>query len=46
MMNTQACQDALTSYYGQEYKDFTLPSDAENVDKYVANPLGNTQAIV
>lgn len=42
----QACQDALTSYYGQEYKDFTLPSDAENVDKYVANPLGNTQAIV
>ncbi|EPB84156.1 hypothetical protein HMPREF1544_09078 [Mucor circinelloides 1006PhL] len=46
MAEFRACQDALTSYYGQEYKDFTLPSDAENVDKYVANPLGNTQAIV
>ncbi|KAK4516033.1 uncharacterized protein ATC70_010994 [Mucor velutinosus] len=46
MAEFRACQDALTSYYGKEYKDFTLPSDAENVDKYVANPLGNTQAIV
>ncbi|KAI8638895.1 ribonuclease III domain-containing protein [Parasitella parasitica] len=46
MAEFRACQDALTSYYGQECKDFTLPSDAENVDKYVANPLGNTQAII
>ncbi|CEP11810.1 hypothetical protein [Parasitella parasitica] len=46
MAEFRANQNALISYYGQEYKDFTLPSDAENVDKYVANPLGNTQAIV
>lgn len=46
MAEFRACQDALTRYYGQEYKDFTLPSDAENVDKYTANPLGNTQAII
>ncbi|KAG2229135.1 hypothetical protein INT48_005073 [Thamnidium elegans] len=46
MAEFRACQDALTSYYGQEQKDFTLPSDAENVDKYTATPLGNTQAII
>ncbi len=45
-IHIQACQDALISFYGQEQKDFTLPSDADRVDKYVASPLGNTQAIV
>ncbi|KAI8383990.1 ribonuclease III domain-containing protein [Blakeslea trispora] len=46
MAEFRACQDALISFYGQEQKDFTLPSDADRVDKYVASPLGSTQAIV
>ncbi|RCH78450.1 hypothetical protein CU098_007496, partial [Rhizopus stolonifer] len=46
MAEFRACQDALVSFYGKEQKHFTLPSDAENVDKYTPSPLGNTQAIV
>ncbi|KAI9474255.1 MAG: ribonuclease III domain-containing protein [Benjaminiella poitrasii] len=46
MAEFRACENALIDYYGQEYKDFILPSDADKVDRYTPAPLGNTQAII
>jgi hypothetical protein len=42
----QACQDVLTQYYGQEQKDFVLPSDAHKVDQYTATPLAQSEVMI
>ncbi|CAO3680462.1 unnamed protein product [Rhizopus stolonifer] len=42
MAEFRACQNALSSHYGQEHKNFTLPSD----EKYTPAPLGTSQALV
>ncbi|KAI8331728.1 ribonuclease III domain-containing protein [Chlamydoabsidia padenii] len=46
MAEHRACRDALVKHYGQEQKDYSLPSDAHLVDTYVPPVLGDTEAIV
>ncbi|KAI8986043.1 ribonuclease III domain-containing protein [Pilobolus umbonatus] len=46
MAEFRACQDALTKHFGREEKNFTLPSDADKVDNYLAKPLADTAPII
>ncbi|EIE76439.1 hypothetical protein G6F46_000486 [Rhizopus delemar] len=46
MAEFRACQNALINHYGQEQKDFILPSDADKVEKYTPAPLGTSQALI
>ncbi|KAI8881955.1 ribonuclease III [Backusella circina FSU 941] len=46
MAEFRACQDALTQYYGQEQKNFVLPSDAHKVDQYDASPLAQIEVMI
>ncbi|KAF9987456.1 hypothetical protein BGZ65_003556 [Modicella reniformis] len=47
MAESRANKDALTKYYMEELKDFTLPSDVEKEGfVYVSTKIGDTQIIV